>query len=186
MKKLIILSLILVSGFSFADGVRYEQEYGFVGVRTGVMYVDTIDYDENLSFGVTLGYRFNDAMAIELSYDDNFNGVFGTGWSTDAYQASLLLYLPVSQKVQPYLVGGVGVYMSTYNYWVSNGYDSEIVTEVDYTDGGFHAGGGLEIFLNDFASLTIDGRYLFVEDEPDYEQQNDGFLTTVGVKFRFW
>ena len=185
MKKILVMLMVLISSLSYSQDVVYEQEYGFFGLRTGMMYVDTIDYDEDISFGLTFGYRFNDALAIELSYDDHFNGIFGTGWSTDSYQASLLLYFPISKKVQPYLVGGIGVYMSTYNYWASNGYDSTIITEVDYTDGGFHAGGGVEIFMNEFVSIAIDGRYLFLEDEPSAEDMNDGFLTTAGIKFRF-
>lgn len=185
MKNLLIAVMILVSTSTFADGVTYEQEYGFIGIRTGMMYVDTIDYEKEVSFGLTFGYRFDDAIAVELSYDDHFNGIFGTGWSTNAYQASLLLYLPVSKKVQPYLVGGVGIYMSTYNYWASNGYDSTIITEVDYTDAGFHAGGGVELFLNDSVSMVLDGRYLFIEEDADANKLNDGFLTTVGLKLRF-
>jgi len=185
MKKLFLVAFLLFTVSSFSQDVIYEQEYGFIGVRAGTLYVDTIDYDEEVSFGFTFGYRFNNAIAVELSYDDNFNGIFGTGWSTDAYQASLLLYFPVSKQVQPYLVGGVGVYTSSYNYWATNGYDTTIISEVDYTDGGFHAGGGLELFLNDAVSIAIDGRYLFVEDEPDNQTKNDGFLTTVGLKVRF-
>ena len=187
MKRAFIISVLLLSASSlWAADVQMDRSYAYVGVRGGVLFVDTIDNEEEASFGAMVGFRFNEAVALEFSYDDQFNGLFGTGWSTDAYQASVLLYLPVSDQVQPYLVGGIGVYMSTYNYWVHDGYDPYIVSEVDFTDAGFHAGGGVDIFLSPNIALTLDGRYIFVEEDDSYSgEQNDGFLTTFGVKFRF-
>jgi len=180
------LVLIFSTTATFAADVEYDHSYGYVGLRGGVLLVDTIDSEEEFSFGAMVGFRFNEAVALEFSYDDQFNGLFGTGWSTDAYQASLLLYIPVSEQVQPYLVGGIGVYMSTYNYWVYDGYDPYIVSEVDFTDAGFHAGAGVDIFVSPNIAFAVDGRYIFVEEDDRYSgEQNDGFLTTFGVKFRF-
>ncbi len=187
MKKVWILLALLGSiSTTAAQDVTTDRSYAYFGLRGGVMMVDTIDYDEEFSFGVMAGFRFNEAMAVEISADNHFNGLFGTGWSTDAYQASLLLYLPVSRQVEPYFVGGIGIYQSSYNYWVYDGYDPYVVSEVDFTDGGFHAGAGVDIHVSPYVAISFDARYIFVDEDDSYDgEQNDGFLTTVGVKFTF-
>ena len=186
MKKIAVLILLLTLAFQAkASDVVYDQTTVYLGVRTGTLMVDTIDGNHDISFGVMFGVKFNEALGVELSYDNQFNGLFGTGWSTDAYQASLLLYLPASDRVQLYLVGGVGVYQSTYNYWESDGWDSHLVTDVNYSDGGFHAGAGIDIGITPNVAMTLDARYIFVEDNGPYANRADGLLATVGFKFRF-
>lgn len=182
----IFLVMLTLTASVRAGDVEQDRSYMYLGIRAGALMVDTLDDDEDASLGFMAGFRLNDAVALELSYDDQFNGLLGTGWSSDAIQASVLFYLlPSSSQVQPYLVGGVGVYMSSYNYWAYDGWDHYIVSEVDYTDGGFHAGGGLDFYLNQSVALTIDGRYIFVEEDRPDTIDSDGFLATFGVKFRF-
>ncbi len=187
MKKILIGLVLLSLGMSsWAADVERDRSYMYLGIRAGSLMVDTLDDDHDATLGFMAGVRLNEAVALELSYDDQFNGLLGTGWSSDALQASVLLYLlPSNAQVQPYLVGGVGVYMSSYNYWATDGWDDYIVSEVDYTDGGFHAGGGVDIYVNQSVALTIDGRYIFVEEDRPDTIDSDGFLATFGVKFRF-
>ena len=186
MKKLTIIALVLITALSLqARDVSYEQSNVYIGVRAGTLFVDTMGEDRDISFGAMFGIKFNNAVGIEFSYDNQFNGMFGTGWSTDAYQASLLLYLPATPEVQFYFVGGIGIYRSSYNYWVSDGWDDYIISDTEYTDAGFHAGAGVDISLSPNVALTLDGRYIFVEEDVPGDSNADGLLATAGVKFRF-
>ncbi|NOY23316.1 MAG: porin family protein [Acidobacteria bacterium] len=186
MKRLTIITLALVAALSIqAQDVTYEQSNVYIGVRAGTLLVDNMGEGRDVSFGAMFGVKFNDAVGIEFSYDNQFNGMFGTGWSTDAYQASLLLYLPATKEVQFYFVGGVGLYRSSYNYWANDGWDDYIISDTEYTDAGFHAGAGVDISLSPNVALTLDGRYIFVSEDAPGDNNADGLLATAGFKFRF-
>ncbi len=181
---ILVLALFVVLSVQARD-VTYEQSNVYVGVRAGTLLVDNMGEGRDVSFGAMFGVKFNDTVGIELSYDNQFNGMFGTGWSTDAYQASLLLYLPATQQVQFYFVGGVGLYRSSYNYWASDGWDDYLISDTEYTDAGFHAGAGIDISLSPNVALTLDGRYIFVTEDAPGDNNADGLLATAGFKFRF-
>ncbi|RLE24156.1 MAG: hypothetical protein DRJ08_01375, partial [Acidobacteria bacterium] len=175
MKQLTIIALLLAATLNLqAQDVTYEQSNVYLGVRGGTLLVDNMGEGRDVSFGAMLGVKFNDAVGIEFSYDNQFNGMFGTGWSTDAYQASLLLYLPATKEVQFYFVGGVGLYRSSYNYWASDGWDDYIISDTEYTDAGFHAGAGVDISLSPNVALTLDGRYIFVSEDAPGDNNADG------------
>ncbi|NOZ12538.1 MAG: porin family protein [Acidobacteria bacterium] len=186
MKRIVIFTLLLITALSVkAQDVTYEQNNIYLGVRAGTLLVDNMGNGRDVSFGAMFGIKFNDAIGIEFSYDNQFNGLFGTGWSTDAYQASLLLYLPASPRVQFYFVGGVGVYRSSYNYWADDGWNDYLISDTEYTDAGFHAGGGVDISLSPNVALTLDSRYIFVNEDTPGDNRTDGLLATAGFKFRF-
>ena len=186
MKRLTMITLVLLMALSLhAQDVTYEQSNVYLGVRAGTLLVNDMGNGRDVSFGAMFGIKFNNTVGIEFSYDNQFNGLFGTGWSTDAYQASLLLYLPATRQVQFYLVGGVGLYRSSYNYWASDGYDDYLISDTEYTDAGFHAGAGIDISLSPNVALTLDGRYIFVSEDAPGDNSADGLLATAGFKFRF-
>ena len=83
-----------------------------------------------------------------------------------------------------YAGGGVGYYHTTLQYDESLGLDSETSRKW-----GVHLGGGLKFPLGPTASLDLNGRYIFLEQQrsqlPPNHFDPDFWNTSVGVAFRF-
>jgi hypothetical protein len=159
----------------------------FVGGRIGYLEVEGID-DGSLNVGVLAGYRWASILGIEASVDYHTADFDAYGRSTYAFQASLVLHpFPPRAPIRPYVLGGVGYYVSDYDL----DFDHDGGYAFD-DDGGYHAGFGADIavsrdpFTGERYQATVDVRYLFTrEDEPWERRRRDGLLVTVGGKVRF-
>ena len=181
--------VLAVSAVCPAQDVTIEKSYSYFGIRAGYMEIDNMEEGGSANIGFTSGYRFNDPLAIEFSLDYHSSEFSEVDRSTYVFQASLLVYLtPINATVQPYLIGGGGFYLSGYDYWTESGY-----RRTDFTSHKFggHLGGGIDFWPTPDVSLTIDVRYLFLqEDTPEDAVQDindsvDGILATIGAKLRF-
>ncbi len=181
--------LLSLSVFSVAQDVTIDRSYGYFGVRAGYMEIDNMEDGGSANIGFTSGFRFNNPIAIEVSLDYHTSEFSDVDRTTYALQASLLLYLaPITARIQPYFLGGGGFYLSGYDYWTDSGY-----RRTDFTSHKFggHLGGGIDFWPTPDVSLTLDVRYLFLQEETpedavaDLNGNIDGILATIGAKFRF-
>ncbi|NOZ12085.1 MAG: porin family protein [Acidobacteria bacterium] len=189
LKPLMLAVLLLCSSSGFAQDVTIDQSFSYFGVRVGYMEIDNMEDGGSANIGFTSGFRFNDPFAIEMSLDYHTSEFSDVDRTTYALQASLLVYLaPATARVQPYFLGGGGFYLSGYDYWTDSGY-----RRTDFTSHKFggHLGAGIDFWPTPEVSLTVDVRYLFLqEDTPndaaaDINGSIDGVLATIGAKFRF-
>jgi Outer membrane protein beta-barrel domain len=89
-------------------------------------------------------------------------------------QASLLLRLGGS-RVAPYLLGGPGWYKRKVEP-LEGPEDDEL--QIEETEFGWHAGGGLELFLGRHFGIHGDYRYTFLDfgDDDEDGDDDDGFV----------
>ncbi len=85
-------------------------------------------------------------------------------------QASLLLKLG-GRSVSPYLLGGPGWYKRKVE--LLDGSDDD--ADVESTEFGWHAGGGLEILAGRHFGIHGDYRYTFLDFDDD-EEDDEGFI----------
>ena len=163
-----------------------SQGHVFIGVRVGYLEVQHVD-SGSLNLGFLLGHTFHPMFAIEGSVDYHTPEFDLAGRETIAFQASAYLYpFAGMTHIQPYAVGGVGYYLSRYEFEPFLNLDNEKVG-----DGGFHAGFGADISLNEGSgggggqSFTIDVRYLFTEESESAAIESDGVLVSLGFKLQF-
>ena len=192
MGKLLSVSLVLVLSIQplLAEPVEPEthesaQDQGglILGARIGYLEVEHVD-SGNLNLGFMFGYAFTPLFAIEGSVDYHTPEFDLAGRETYAFQASAYLY-PFARltRLQPYAVGGVGYYLSRYEFEPFLNLDNEKVG-----DGGFHAGFGVDIPVteelagSDDWRITIDVRYLFTQESESADIESDGFLLSLGFK----
>ena len=195
MGKLLSVCLLLVLSIQPLQAESIESEtfatapsqgHFFGGVRVGYMEVKHVD-SGSLNLGFLLGHSFNPMFAIEGSIDYHTPEFDLAGRETIAFQASVYLY-PFAQltHIHPYAVGGVGYYLSRYEFEPFLNLDNEHVG-----DGGFHAGFGADISLKEGPAgsghhgFTIDVRYLFTEESESADIESDGVLVSLGFKVRF-
>ena len=90
-------------------------------------------------------------------------------------QLSLLMRLAGGGKVSPFLLGGRGWYKRKVE--LIDGPDD---SDVETTESGWHAGGGLEIMAGRHFGIHGDYRYTFLDfgddDDGDDDDDDDGFI----------
>ena len=102
--------------------------------------------------------------------------------SVEAYPLSY--WIPV----RPRVLAGVGFYRSEVRRF--NEFGDALFDDTE-SDGGYHAGVGLDIDLRRLSSetrvmLNLEGRWIFTEEEEDVDEvRPDGVQYTIGVKFQF-
>ncbi len=184
-RTLLVVAVFLFCGAQYAraeQDVNYDRSYEWFGVRIGYMEIENMEDNGSLNLGFTAGYRFNEPLGIELSLDYHSSEFSEIDRTTYAFQASLMVYLaPPTAHLQPYVLGGGGYYMSGYDYFRDG------VRYTDFTSRKFggHLGGGLDIWMGQNTSVTLDVRYLFITEDAPGMDNVDGLLATFGTKFRF-
>ncbi len=179
----VLMCLLFGSQPAYADqDVNYDRSYEWFGVRIGYMEIENMEDDGSLNLGFTAGYRLNEPLGIEFSLDYHSSEFSEIDRTTYAFQASLMLYLaPPTAHLQPYVLGGGGYYMSGYDYFR----DGVRYTDFTSREFGGHLGAGLDIWMGENASVTLDVRYLFISEDAPGMDNVDGLLATFGTKFRF-
>ena len=162
-----------------------SEEQGYLGVRLGFLEVQHVD-SGSLNLGFMFGHFFHPAFALEASLDYHTPEFDVAERETYALQASAYLDpFPSLAHLQPYVVGGVGYYLSRFEFEAFSNLDNERVG-----DGGSHVGFGIDFPLkgehggNEIQRLTLDVRYLFTEESASAEIESDGVLITFGFKAR--
>lgn len=102
-----------------------------------------------------LGFRFSRFAAFELGGLFTFHGTedplvdIETG-SVNAFTGDIkIFFLPSSRRIEPFLQLGAGAYLLSRDGWSGN----------EMTGGGFQAGGGVDIRLNEM--VAIGTRFLY-------------------------
>jgi hypothetical protein len=165
------------------QGRREIVDY-FVGGRLGYLEVEDVDEGSPI-IGVTGGYHFHPSVAIvgALEYH-NADYSRENRW-TVSLTAGLEVY-PLGRRypVQPYVTGGAGVYTSRVERYSES---DDLVLDDTESDGGYYAGGGLDITWGDGAvALSFESRWIFTSEERDtMEVRPDGVQYTAGVRWNF-
>lgn len=155
-----------------------------LGVRGAYMNDPDVDFDEGEGFGgVAARIHIFDFLSIEglatwhREDDDDVE--------TDIVpmQLSALIYLIPNSVFCPYLIGGVGW------YWVQVEFDHPFEAfDFEETQFGFHAGLGFDIQVAEHFSITIDGRYIWLEDSDDFlpgVSDDEAYQLMGGINFDF-
>ncbi len=135
--------------------------------------------DHGGGFNLFLGGRLNRWAALEFGWQATFHNpeldVWGRPIDRVGLQALTMdfKFYPVHGRVQPYVSGGMGLYMMGDSFDV-------------FAEGpGFQVGGGIDFWLSRWASLGLRVQYRGV-DMVDYDPANDDTfisMITGGVDF---
>ena len=174
----------------YPAGVAYVP---YVGARIGYIQLEEVDDDGSFTFGLTGGVFFRPRWSAEASLafqESEFFLDLGnvavsvpvTTRETWAFQVGLSVSPWPEQVVRPYVIGGVGYFLSTY--------DSDFTDSDRESDGGWFWGAGLDLLgeeQNLPVSIVIEARWLFTRKEEYFDQgiRADGVTASVGVRYRF-
>ncbi|HXC61103.1 MAG TPA: porin family protein [Nitrospiria bacterium] len=146
-------------------------------------YYDPSDGNASWYGGAQLRLHLGTVFAVEGSVDYRRSKPDpSTRVDTYPVMASALLYL-FPGRISPFILGGAGWYF----------------THVDGPGGdntqqrfGLHAGGGLEVYLNQYWSIDGTYRYVWLEKIKskdaallDKDFNDDGHMVTVGLNYHF-
>lgn len=156
------------------------------------------EFERRMNFGASLAWMGAGiaGFEVDLGYSPNFfeetkgDADFGFGKSNvTTLMASVVLGAPIGGtsgvSFRPYAVGGVGIMKSRLG-------DAEDLFDVDNTDFGFNAGGGVTGFFTDNIGIRGDLRYFrSLQDNKPGDDIDIGLSSfkfwrgSVGVTFRF-
>lgn len=158
--------------------IASAQGFGFGGRMAWV----TADKDADVDSVRFLGGQIRLASprwGLELSLDRHSEEFEDTNEkiTETPIQASLLMKLSAG-KIQPFLLAGPGWYKRKVGPIESSDEDEDL--EIESTEFGWHAGGGLEIRAGRHFGIHGDYRYTFLDfdDDDDEEDEDDdgGFI----------
>jgi OOP family OmpA-OmpF porin len=142
----------------------------FIG---GYVFEGNQDIDNDLAYGIGLGYYFSDHLAAEAAFnfvDTNFDGPLGNDLNLYSYHIDMLYHFRPSGKLVPFVALGAGALS----------YEPEHAK--NDTDFAGNYGVGLQYFLNDNVALRCDVRHLLTFDSSE---KYNNLLYTAGVSFLF-
>lgn len=164
----------------------YDPSHNFEIAGEGDSGID-INSTSGINGEAAIGHYFTPFLALELGA-----GYFRNEGTAAAQTGKLRLnVVPVVLTgkllaslgpVEPYILGGIGAYLTDYDSDVST---STAITSTRLTY-GLHAGGGINFDLTQRFFLGAEGRYLW--SEPNFGGRDirlDGFTVTGDVGFRF-
>lgn len=171
---------MLVSGENLSIGSK------LFSIGPGVTYSRPNDADNGKWFGgVQARLHLSPSLAIEGSIAYRLHDFgYHTTIRTYPVQLSLLGYIMPGERWSPFLIGGAG--------W----YYTRVRGPVGYSNTasrfGVHAGGGLEVMLNEFVSLDGSCRYVWLESVTsrdanalDKTFRDSGPMFTMAINFLF-
>lgn len=143
-------------------------------------------FDHAWTLGANAGVRFNERWAVEAMFSwipTRIQAASGLTGSEDvnAYMYGLtgLYYLPIGQRVTPFL--GLGVGGETFDYGIAG-----IDTDTEFMG---NVVGGLRIALTDRVGIRLEARDCIARFDSGVSGVNNGWendlMTTVGLSFRF-
>ena len=146
------------------------QGFG-IGARFAWVRSDTsLDEDSVRFTGGQIRLALSPRIAVEVSYDRHTESfeLLNEKVIQTPIQTSLLMRL-AGGALSPYLLGGPGWYKRKVE--LIDGPDDLSVSTTEF---GWHAGGGLEIFLGKHASIHGDYRYTFLDFNDDEDEEIGG------------
>jgi len=168
-----------------AGGANDWREF-YGGARVSYLEIEDVD-DGDLNFGIFGGGRILRHVALTVGLDYHTADFDLENRETYALTAGLEIY-PMKRKVavQPYVLGGVGLYESKFRFVDCCG--NVIAKDTEY-EFGFHAGGGMDITLSrdgaDRLALNLEVRWVYTDEESGTNQvEPDGRMIGIGLKFK--
>jgi hypothetical protein len=160
----------------------------FVGGRVGYLEVEDVDKGSPI-VGFVYGLQPHRHLAFKGTLDYHSANFSREERRTFALTASVEVY-PLSYwlPVRPHVLAGVGVYVSEVRRFNEFG---DVLFDDTASDGGYHAGIGLDIDCcwlesGTRAIINLEARWMFTqEEEGTLEVRPDGVQYTAGVKFQF-
>ena len=176
----------VVAGLMFfvaapAEAQVYDRSGLYVGLGAEAALEDfdlggIADAEDGFTVDAFIGYRVHPLAAGEFEFrhfenlDLELQGPFsGTELDVDgqAFMGNLRLYLPVAERIQPFVKGGLGLARVE-------------IESSDEAEWGWQAGAGVDWYVHDSFALTVEGGRFEAEDDLS------GFdLWTVGASLMF-
>lgn len=188
-RKIVIPCVMIVSALLIlpltASYALAEDEFPPTGMSIGgrATYYNPKDSDGNWYGGAQIRFHLSRVFALEGSADYRRNTFDGTSVKTYPVQASLLIYF-IPARISPFILGGGGWYYSEVKG--PGGLDE---TQHRF---GWHAGGGLQLFLTTHFSIDATYRHIWVEKISSqnvalvHKDYNDnGYMITSAINFHF-
>lgn len=182
-KILLVGAALLVA----SAGAGYAADTGSVGrvsIGPRAQWFDSEDGDSELSGGVQLRGFLSRALALEVSADVREDEFGETDVQTIPVLGSLLVYLFPDSPISIFALAGGG--------WYYTRIDPPVGDETTDDRFGAHAGGGLQIFLDDHWSLDGTYRRVWLEELEttdaalnDKEFDDAGDMITAGINYHF-
>ncbi|GJL50026.1 outer membrane protein [Candidatus Nitrospira salsa] len=160
-----------------------DVDKGFLSIGGHATYYDPLDAGDEWYGGAHVRAHILPTLAIEGLVDYRDNDFGNNDVVTIPVQASALFYLLPGKRFSPFVLGGAG--------WYYTDVDSPTDDDTDHRF-GLHAGGGVQLMLNERWSVDGTYRYVWVEDvkaqdvnfsNKDFE--DDGHMVTIGLNLHF-
>ncbi len=177
--------LVVVSPIAAADeGLFNQVDIGPVSIGGRATYYDPKEGSGSWYGGGQVRFYPSRYFAFEGSADYRRNDFGDTRVHSYPVQVSALIYPLGTTRLAPFVLGGGGWYYSTVKG--PGGFDD---TQNRF---GFHAGGGLQFFLNRHWSIDGTYRYIWLEKVESKDQNvvdkkfdDNGHMVTIGLNFHF-
>ncbi|MEA2490664.1 MAG: outer membrane protein [Acidobacteriota bacterium] len=206
--------LLLVAAVVFPIMAAAQQPSNDVGVWVSTSQFDktsetdpdlggevSIEFDENIGYGVTFSHYWGNALAVEfgaqkLGGDLNLS-VEGPGaeftakvgeLDLQAYSATLQWHFARGSRVSPYIGGGAAFVTADFD---AEPLEDEPAEQVDLdNETTWLANAGVNIALTPSLSLGIDGKYIAYEPKGEGDTDDDRLdvnplVLSAGLRFRF-
>jgi opacity protein-like surface antigen len=157
-------------------GASWDEPDG-LGAETGFNVSASIGFrPAMLPIGVRIEGAY-DRFGFDPAGDPTFNNV-DANWSVLSGTINAELGVPTTGGIQPYVIGGVGMYQTKFS--ASGGGGS---ADFDDTNVGFNVGGGLRFGLAGL-STTLEARYHTTTIDAEGESTRISFIPiTFGIEF---
>ena len=190
----LIMPAVAAAALFLSPALASAQGFG-VGGRFSWVTADSEADVDSVRFAGAHVRVLSSRWGIELSRDSHSESSeeLNTKVTETPIQLSLILRLAGGGKLAPYLLGGKGWYKRKVE--ALEGDDPDVET----TESGWHAGGGLELRPHRRLGIHADYRYTFLDfgdDDDDDDDDDDGIIGgllpnhrgsmwTVGATFYF-
>ena len=168
--RYVILSVVVSTALFASPSVASAQGFG-VGARMAWVTADSDADVDSVRMGGGQIRLLSQRWGLEVSMDRHSESfeVVNQKVTETPIQASLLLRL-AGGRVSPFLLGGPGWYRRKVEFL-----DEPDDADVESTEFGWHAGGGLEILAGRHFGIHGDYRYTFL-DFGDDDDDEEGFI----------
>jgi opacity protein-like surface antigen len=181
---LVVWAMMIAVPAAGADGLFEQVNIGPVSVGGRATYYDPKDASGEWYGGAQVRLHAFRFLAFEGSADYRRNDFGNTRVHSYPVQVSALIYPFGTMRLAPFILGGGGWYYSTVKG--PGNFDD---TQNRF---GFHAGGGLQFFLNKHWSIDSTYRYIWLERIESKDQNvvdkkfnDNGHMITIGLNFHF-
>jgi outer membrane protein W len=168
---------LMFSGFATTFAAASQSKGSGIGVDVGYAMFTEEQFKGGVTAGLSFFYLLSDSFRVELrggfisnQVENADEGLSKGKLTMIPIQLSLHYRFKVSEKLRPYVGGGIGYYLNNFSLegesrWQELGFD--ITDEVDHSF-GYHLGIGMDYFFKPRMAFTLDVRYCIVSLSGSY------------------